>query len=171
MDVPEGADVEVYDAEVPGDLRARTARTRLDPNRRQMMFGEGSAMPLDVTAHEVTHAITEMTAGLEYQGESGALNEAISDVFASNLDPDDWEIGEDLPGGAIRDMADPERYGQPAHTGDRDASEQIVYAAVTEHLGRDSGFEDFRAACRQASEDRYGRDSAEYRGVGGTWEP
>ena len=269
-DIPEGADVEVYDAgndsEVPGDLAREdgqdpvgdaevdavhdnfqriheyfmsrfgrnsydgegapliaTVRYREDPSvpfenaywdpeRRQMVFGEGYAMPLDVTAHEVTHAITEMTAGLEYQGESGALNEAISDIFASNLDPDDWELGEDLPGGAIRDMADPARFGQPAHTDDyqnlpddvdhggvhinsgipnrayvnmvegigRDASEQIVYAAVTKHLDSDSGFEDFRAGCLQAAEDRYGRDSAEYRGVDaafravgldGTWEP
>ena len=182
-----------------------------DPERRQMVFGEGYAQPLDVTAHEVTHAITEATAGLEYQGESGALNEAISDIFASNLDPDDWEIGEDLPDGAIRDMSDPGRFDQPAHTDDyedlpdyvdhggvhinsgipnhayynmveligRDASERLVYEALTEHLESDSGFEDFRSACLEAAEELYGEDSLEYRGVDeafervgldGTWE-
>jgi bacillolysin/thermolysin len=269
-DVPEGADVQVFDAgngtDIPGELVREdgqdptgnaevdavhdnfqrihdyfstrfgrnsyddegapliaTVRYREDPDlpfrnaywdseRRQMVFGEGYAMPLDITAHEVTHAITEMTSGLEYQGQSGAINESLSDIFGSNLDPDDWELGEDLPGGAIRDMKNPERFDQPGHTDDyrdlpddvdyggvhinsgipnrayvhmvekigRDASEQIVYTAATEHLESDSGFEDFRSACLQAAEDRYGRDSAEYRGVDeafaavgldGTWEP
>ena len=102
-----------------------------DPNRRQMVFGEGYAQPLDVTAHEVAHALTDATAELEYRGESGALNESISDIFASNLDPDDWEIGEDLPGGAIRDMADPERFDQPAHVDDyRDLPEDVDYGGV-----------------------------------------
>jgi Zn-dependent metalloprotease len=61
----------------------------------------------------------------------------------------------------------------------RDASERIVYAALTEHLQHDSGFEDFRTACLQAARDRYGADSPQYRGVDeafrevgldGTWE-
>ena len=180
-----------------------------DPNRRQMVFGDGYAAPLDVTAHEVTHAITERSAGLVYEGESGALNESMSDIFGSNLDPDDWEIGEDLPGGAIRNMADPKAHGQPGHVNDyldtdadhggvhtnsgipnrayvnmvdsigRDAAQHIVYTALTEHLESDSGFEDFRTASLQAAEDRYGRDSSQYRGVNeafaavgldGTWE-
>jgi bacillolysin len=192
-----------------------------DPDQQQMFFCEGFAGPLDVTAHEVTHAVTERTAGLDYEGESGALNEALSDMFASNLDGN-WQIGEDLPGGAIRDMADPDRdatnpddcpddggFCQPAHVDDyyvtdndhggvhtnsgipnhayylmvqnigRDASEQIVYAAMTQHLHHDSGFEDFRTACLQAARDRYGEDSPQYRGVDeafrevgldGTWE-
>ena len=154
-----------------------------------MVFGDGYAAPLDVTAHEVTHAITERSAGLVYEGESGALNESISDIFGSNLDPDDWEIGEDLPDGAIRDMAHPERFDDPGHVDDyvdtdndhggvhtnsgipnrayvnmvesigRDASQHIVYDAVTQHLDADSGFEDFRTACLQSAEDRYGKDS------------
>ena len=192
-----------------------------DPDQQQMFFCMGYAGPLDVTAHEVTHAVTERTAGLDYQGESGALNEALSDMFASNLDGN-WLIGEDLPDGAIRDMADPDHdatnpddcpddggFCQPAHVDDyyvtdndhggvhtnsgipnhayylmvqnigRDASEQIVYAAMTQHLHHDSGFEDFRAACLQAAGDRYGEDSPQYRGVDeafrevgldGTWE-
>ena len=166
-----------------------------DPDSKQMVFGDGYAAPLDVTAHEVTHAITERSAGLVYQGESGALNESISDIFGSNLDPDDWEIGEDLPDGAIRDMAHPEDFGDPGNVADyvdtdkdhggvhtnsgipnkayvnmvegigRDASQHIVYDAVTRHLDSDSGFEDFRSACLQSAQDRYGKDSDEYRGV------
>ena len=86
----------------------------------QMVFGDGYASSLDITAHELTHAVTEETAGLEYQCQSGALNESMSDIFASNVDSDDWEIGEDLPGGAIRDMANPANGDppQPAHVDD-----------------------------------------------------
>jgi Zn-dependent metalloprotease len=86
----------------------------------QMKFGDGYAASLDVTAHELTHAITDRTADLEYRCQSGALNEAMSDIFASNVDTDDWEIGEDLPGGALRDMANPADGDppQPAHVDD-----------------------------------------------------
>jgi Zn-dependent metalloprotease len=86
----------------------------------QMKFGDGYAASLDVTAHELTHAVTNLTADLDYQCQSGALNEAMSDIFASNVDDDDWEIGEDLPGGALRDMAHPENGDppQPAHVDD-----------------------------------------------------
>ena len=79
----------------------------------QMKFGDGYAASLDVTAHELTHAVTAQTAGLEYKCQSGALNESMSDIFASNVDSDDWEIGEDLPGGALRDMAHPENGDPP----------------------------------------------------------
>jgi Zn-dependent metalloprotease len=86
----------------------------------QMKFGDGYAASLDVTAHEITHAVTNLTADLEYQCQSGALNESMSDIFASNVDSDDWEIGEDLPGGALRDMANPANGDppQPAHVDD-----------------------------------------------------
>ena len=52
--------------------------------------------------------------------QSGGLNESMSDIFASNVDSDDWEIGEDLPGGALRDMADPANGDppQPEHVDD-----------------------------------------------------
>ena len=63
----------------------------------QMKFGDGYAASLDVTAHELTHAITDRTADLEYSCQSGALNESMSDIFAANVDDEDWEIGEDLP--------------------------------------------------------------------------
>ena len=79
----------------------RPARTFADAywNGDQMVFGEGYAAPLDVTADELTHAITDRTADLVYQCQSGPLNESFSDISASNVDTDDWEIGEDLPDG------------------------------------------------------------------------
>ena len=89
----------------------------------QMKFGEGYAAALDITAHELTHAITDRTADLEYKCQSGALNESMSDIFASNVDDDDWVIGEDKPAGTPRrNMADPESEGQPAHVDDYDAA-------------------------------------------------
>ena len=58
----------------------------------QLVFGDGDGRvfgrftrPVDVLGHELTHAVTEHTAGLEYAGQSGALNESVSDVFASCL--------------------------------------------------------------------------------------
>lgn len=92
-----------------------------DEEDEQIKFGEGWADSLDVTAHELTHAINAETADLEYSCQSGALSESMSDIFASNVDPDDWEIGEDLPGGPLRDMADPESFGDPAHVDDFEA--------------------------------------------------
>ena len=97
-------------------------------NGTQLVFGDGDGRifdrftkPVDVLGHELTHAVTERTAGLVYLDQSGALNESISDVFASCLkqrlrdqtaDQADWLIGEGLflPGisaRALRDMASP----------------------------------------------------------------
>ena len=56
----------------------------------QMVFGDGDGVlftdftkSLDVIAHELTHGVTEFTAGLVYHNQSGALNESVSDVFGS----------------------------------------------------------------------------------------
>ncbi len=58
----------------------------------QLVFGDGDGeifdrftKPVDVLGHELSHAVTEHTAGLRYQGQSGALNESVSDVFGSCL--------------------------------------------------------------------------------------
>ena len=59
-------------------------------NGAQLVFGDGDqkifgrfTKPIDVLGHELSHALTEKTAGLTYQGQSGALNESISDVFGA----------------------------------------------------------------------------------------
>jgi bacillolysin/neutral peptidase B len=102
----------------------------------QMIYGQrlvnGSlrsyALARDVVAHEIVHGLTDHTARLEYQVESGALNESLSDIFGiiiSNADDPDigrwnWEMGEDLSvtGVPLRDLSDPEKRGQPAHMDD-----------------------------------------------------
>ncbi|MCZ7575161.1 MAG: M4 family metallopeptidase [Ardenticatenaceae bacterium] len=92
-------------------------------NGEQMVYGDGFPVE-DVVAHELTHAVTEHSANLEYRWQSGALNESFSDVFGAMVDRDDWLMGEDLPppvlGGrdAIRDLSNPPRFGQPDHTDD-----------------------------------------------------
>ncbi len=88
-----------------------------------LIYGDGdsnhSCFPvLDVVAHEFTHAVTENSAGLVYEDESGALNESWSDAFGAAIEAhyrgvvndNTWYAGEDiLDGGAFRDMSDPTR--------------------------------------------------------------
>ncbi|WP_435526243.1 M4 family metallopeptidase [Microbacterium elymi] len=57
-------------------------------NGQRMVFGDGDGDvftgftgSITVIAHELTHGVTESSGGLDYQGQSGALNESISDVF------------------------------------------------------------------------------------------
>lgn len=90
----------------------------------QMVYGAGFGAADDVVAHELTHAVTERASDLFYYMESGAISEALSDIFGEAVDLTDgigsdgaahrWRIGEDLPFiGAIRDMADPGAFGHP----------------------------------------------------------
>lgn len=60
----------------------------------------------DVLGHEFTHGITASTANLEYMAQSGAINEAMSDIMATGVDPD-WNIGEDTILGVVRSMDNP----------------------------------------------------------------
>ena len=78
----------------------------------EMVFGDGDGVlftdftkSLDVIAHELTHGVTEFTAGLDYHNQPGALNESISDVFGSlvkqwvrkeTADQADWLIGAEV---------------------------------------------------------------------------
>ncbi|MEU6777513.1 M4 family metallopeptidase [Streptomyces sp. NPDC046759] len=91
--------------------------------------GEGNADPLtslDVAGHEMSHGVTANTAGLDYSGESGGLNEATSDImgtgvefFANNAkDPGDYLIGEKIningDGTPLRYMDKPSKDGGSA---------------------------------------------------------
>ncbi len=91
-------------------------------NGTSTFFGEGYAAADDVVAHEMTHGVIEKFSDLFYFHQSGAINESLADVMGEILDhrnpsasdaADDWRLGEDLPGGAIRDLADPTLFGQP----------------------------------------------------------
>lgn len=88
-------------------------------NGQAMFYGNGDsafgplAKGLDVAGHEMTHGVVQATANLDYEGESGALNESFADVFGVMIDRDDWLIGDDVvnkavfPSGALRSMSDP----------------------------------------------------------------
>ncbi|MGW1164925.1 M4 family metallopeptidase [Streptomyces sp. NPDC001153] len=96
-----------------------------------MTYGDGSGnadplTSLDVAGHEMSHGVTANTAGLDYSGESGGLNEATSDImgtgvefFANNpSDPGDYLIGEKIningDGTPLRYMDKPSKDGGSA---------------------------------------------------------
>ncbi|HWM17170.1 MAG TPA: M4 family metallopeptidase [Microbacterium sp.] len=117
-------------------------------NGERMVFGDGDGEvfvgftgSLTVIAHELTHGVTEFAGGLVYQGQSGALNESVSDVFGAlteqhhrgqTTDEASWLIGEGIftdavQGVALRSMSHPGtaydddvlgRDPQPAHMDD-----------------------------------------------------
>jgi Zn-dependent metalloprotease len=100
-------------------------------NGTQMTYGDGDGEVFidftasdDVVGHELTHGVTQFTAGLTYTNEPGGLNESVSDVFGTmfrqwrrnqTVDQADWLIGADIMGPkatakgytCLRDMADP----------------------------------------------------------------
>ncbi|MEW2103779.1 M4 family metallopeptidase [Streptomyces cellulosae] len=93
-----------------------------------MTYGDGSGnthplTSLDVAGHEMSHGVTSVTAGLNYSGESGGLNEATSDVFgtgaefyaANSTDKGDYLIGEKIningDGTPLRYMDKPSKDG------------------------------------------------------------
>jgi thermolysin len=90
------------------------------------------AASLDIVAHELTHGVTDSSSGLIYMNESGALNEAFSDIMGTSVEfffqpvgnglgQADYLIGEDsirgVGGGlnGFRSMVNPLAYGDPDH--------------------------------------------------------
>jgi len=124
----------------------------------QMVFGDGDGVlftdfteSLDVIAHELTHGVTEFTAGLQYRNQSGALNESISDVFGSlvkqwannkqTADQADWLIGAEVftPGveaDALRSMKAPgQAYNNPTLGRDPQPDHMSKYANMSDDNG------------------------------------
>ena len=87
------------------------------PKANVMVYGPGFAGALDVVGHEVTHGIIAHEADLVYADESGAVNEALADIFGTLIEfqardgAGNWAIGESLPGfseaSPMRSMAEP----------------------------------------------------------------
>lgn len=46
-----------------------------------LVYGDPIVRAFDVAGHEFTHAVTRIESGLEYAGEAGAINEALSDIL------------------------------------------------------------------------------------------
>lgn len=90
----------------------------------QMTFGDGAStfyplVSLDVSAHEVSHGFTEQNSGLEYQDQSGGINEAFSDMAGEAAEyfmkgTNDWKVGAEIfkGNGSLRYMDDPTKDGK-----------------------------------------------------------
>ncbi|MFD5463629.1 M4 family metallopeptidase [Kitasatospora sp. NPDC127059] len=126
-------------------------------NGSQMVFGDGDGRIfgdftacIDVIGHELTHGVTQFTAGLDYQDQPGALNESVSDVFGSlvkqhALHQDaagaDWLIGAGLlapgvQGVALRSMKAPgTAYDDPQLGKDPQPAHMRDYVDTTEDNG------------------------------------
>ncbi|MFC7497275.1 MULTISPECIES: M4 family metallopeptidase [unclassified Nocardioides] len=109
-------------------------------NGSQMYYGAGYAGADDVVGHEMTHGVIDQFSELFYWGQSGAINESIADIMGEIVDqrsdtpgepPDVWDLGEEIPGGAIRNLADPPDFDQP----DRMTSELYSVDGVLDNGG------------------------------------
>jgi Zn-dependent metalloprotease len=104
-----------------------------------MIYGDGDGVnssaltTLDICGHEFTHGVTDYEADLIYSGQSGALNEATSDVFGAMIEayakggvgPNTWKIGEEcwtpaIAGDALRYMDNPHQASNSGYTADDD---------------------------------------------------
>jgi Zn-dependent metalloprotease len=78
----------------------------------------GGVTGIDVTGHELTHGVTQTTSNLTYSGESGAMNESMSDIMGKSVQfwskPGDvnWQLSNDM-NWIIRDMSNPNLKQQP----------------------------------------------------------
>ncbi|WP_054811904.1 M4 family metallopeptidase [Nocardia arizonensis] len=128
---------------------------------RQMVFGDGDGVvfgdltgSLDVIAHELTHGVTETTAGLVYHRQPGALNESMSDVFGSlvkqftkneKAGEADWLIGAEVftprfEGDALRSMKSPgNAYDNPSMGRDRQPGHMRDFVSLPDTPRGDNG--------------------------------
>jgi Zn-dependent metalloprotease len=106
-----------------------------------MTYGDGDGVeyypltPIEVVAHELTHGVTEYSAGLIYESESGALNESFSDIFGVVVDfyknpaTANYQMGDAMSPThtPFRSMSNPNEYGCPdTYQGDYwDPSEEV----------------------------------------------
>ncbi|MED1568469.1 M4 family metallopeptidase [Bacillus paramycoides] len=81
-------------------------------NSSMLVYGDPMVKAFDVAGHEFTHAVTSSESNLEYSGESGAINEALSDIMGTAIEKYinngnfNWTIGEQT-GSVLRDMKNP----------------------------------------------------------------
>ncbi|MBF4470635.1 M4 family metallopeptidase [Flavobacterium sp. HJJ] len=93
---------------------------------QRMTYGDGTYIfspltSMDVVGHEIAHGLCAKTAGLIKEGESGAINEGLSDIWGAMIeyyaDPNKqtYLIGEEIKigGGALRSMSNPKTFYQP----------------------------------------------------------
>jgi Zn-dependent metalloprotease len=103
-------------------------------NGTNMTYGDGSGtanggfssmVSLDICGHELGHGICQNTCDLMYMGESGALNEGLSDIWGAVIEnwanPNEsdavpkstWDCGEEVGVTPLRSLSNPKLYGNP----------------------------------------------------------
>jgi thermolysin len=98
---------------------------------RLTVFGDGDgrlfthlAGALEIVGHEMSHGVTQYGADLIYEDESGALNEAFSDIMAVAIQyfyrpsAANWLLAEEVtlaPPGYVRSFSNPNAVGDPDH--------------------------------------------------------
>jgi bacillolysin len=193
----------------------------------QMVYGDGDGSQftylsgdLDVVAHEMTHGVDSSTANLNYQDQSGALNESLSDIFGVLVETYDkynvkgggtwtfnsanWVVGDDVytpgtSGDALRSLANPALYGQPAtmsgyvyttsdyggvHTNSGipnkaafliaqsigcEKTARIYYRALTNYFISTTDFAGSKSGLVQAATDLYGAGGAEVSAINSSY--
>ena len=129
------------------------------PYFNEIVYGDGDgrvfapfSSSLDVVAHELTHGVTDNSSDLIYRNESGALNEAISDIMGVATEfffqpvgdgrlKADWLQGEDIFidfGLFFRSFSNPSSVGDPDHyriryRGDQDRGGVHINSSIANH--------------------------------------
>ncbi|MCH4566140.1 M4 family metallopeptidase [Bacillus sp. ES1-5] len=81
-------------------------------NVSMLIYGDSMVRAFDIAGHEFTHAVTSSESNLEFFGESGAINEALSDIMGTAIEKYinngefNWTIGEQS-GSVLRNMENP----------------------------------------------------------------
>lgn len=125
-------------------------------NGHQMIYGDGdgiffnSFLSEDIVGHEIFHAVSDNECDLTYEGQSGALDEHLSDVFGvllrqwrnnASVDKDSWLLGTELftdrvNGRALRDMRYPgTAYNDPFFGKDEQAAHMKDFVYTDEDDG------------------------------------
>ncbi|NIJ50886.1 M4 family metallopeptidase [Dyadobacter arcticus] len=130
-------------------------------NGSVMTYGDGSGtaaggfkplVSLDVCAHEIGHGVCTFTSDLVYQGESGAMNEGLSDIWAAAIENyvkglslsglpgtyNPFQIGEQIApdGVGLRRMDNPKAYSNPdTYGGDNWADPNCTPTLLNDQCG------------------------------------
>jgi len=116
------------------DLYGRSTKENAfwDLSRHTLNFGDGKDgenkpyVPLDICAHEFGHGVLQSMGGLNYWGESGAINEGLSDIWATCVknyankyvlkdinQKNVWLFGSEVEKNGIRNIKNPKEKNQP----------------------------------------------------------
>ncbi len=154
-------------------------------NGSYLIFGEGDGhvfgdftKALDITSHELGHALIATGPRLAYSGEPGAVNEHLADVFGTvtqqwvTQNQHDWRIGQEimLDGiSAVRDMLNPGTaydtvlMGRDPQVGHMDQYRKVRADNGGVHINSGIPNRAFALLCETTGEPSWGRPLAMWR--------